>query len=76
VNKNALPGTYIGNETVTTGDADAFQVNVLELNTDTDSEQNGLPTFNAKIQGVSVNAAYYLMDFNSDHSVVWNVDCM
>lgn len=76
VNKNALPGTYIGNQTVTASPTSAFAVNPLTLHTDTYSEQNGLPTFNAQFSGVNnETGAYYLMDFSADHSVLWNTDC-
>lgn len=47
VNTNALPGTYLGNQTVSQSPISAFTINPLQLHTDTQSEQNGLPTFNA-----------------------------
>jgi len=46
------------------------------LNTDENSEQNGLPTFKATITGVTDVNAYYLLDFTASHTIVWNVDCV
>lgn len=75
-NTNALPGTYVGNQAVTESPDSAFSVNPLTIHTDPYSEQNGLPYFRANITGVDDASAYYLMDFSTDHTVVWNVDCM
>lgn len=74
VNTNALPGTYIGTADLPEG-TDPFTVNSLTLNTDSTSEQNGVPTFAATITGVSDSFAYYLMDFTADHTIVWAKGC-
>jgi hypothetical protein len=75
VNKNALPNTYIGVANLEEG-PNPFTPHELALKTDDTSEQNGVPTFAATITGVSDTFQYYLMDFNADHTLVWQQDCM
>ena len=48
-NANALPGTYIGNAIVPDSASSAFDVPVFRPEPDTQSEQNGLPTFRMTI---------------------------
>ena len=74
INKNALPSTYLGNAVLPQGNS-PFDVTVKKVQTDSNSEKNGLPTFTAAITGTSVTSAYYYMDFTADHTVVWQNNC-
>jgi len=51
-NKNALNSTYIGNDVMTAGST-PFVVAVAHLETDPNTESNGLPTFAASIAGIT-----------------------
>jgi len=51
-NKNALDSTYIGNDVMTAGST-PFVVAVAHLETDPNTESNGLPTFAASIAGIT-----------------------
>lgn len=73
-NKNALDATYIGNDVLTVGDS-PFVVTPAKLNTDSTSETNGLPTFSATISGITDSAQYFLLDFNSQSTIVWDKNC-
>ena len=75
VNKNALPMTYLGNAVVPTG-PNPFVVTPMAVKTDTLTSRPGLPTFNPTIAGVTNTGAYYLMDFTSDSTILWNKACM
>lgn len=74
-NLNALQSVYLGNQ-ATTAAADPFVVAVKTVPTDPMSEMNGLPTFAFNVFGSASQSAYYYIDFTSDHSVVWQTDCM
>ncbi len=71
---NALADTYVGNAAYDTSN-EAFAVGHVEYPTDTKTEINGLPTFNASVTGISDADAYFHMDFLASHTVVWNENC-
>jgi hypothetical protein len=73
-NKNALTSTYFGSAVVPDG-VDAFKVHVADLHTDETTEGNGVPTFTATIEGITDPSPYYLIDFLSDTTFVWNHQC-
>jgi hypothetical protein len=72
-NLNALSSTYIGSDIVPTG-ASVFVTPVAQLEP-TINSKNGLPTFSAKVSGVTDTSPYYLLDFASDRTLVWDIDC-
>ena len=72
---NALPGTYLGNAVVQDSATSAFETVVFEPATDDMTESNGLPTFAMNVTGVADKNAYYLLDFTSDVTVLWNQNC-
>ena len=74
VNKNALDMTYIGNDDVPLGQS-PFVVPVVELKPDPNTELSGLPTFDATIDGITDPSPYFLLDFESSHTVVWSTMC-
>lgn len=74
VNKNALTGTYIGNEQFAQGEY-LFTPPIAKLVPDQNTEKNGLPTFAATIAGTTDLGQYYLLDFSASHSIVWTKDC-
>jgi hypothetical protein len=65
--------TAIYNTTYATG-ADVFVPAVATLQTDQLTETNGLPTFLATVVGIDASPYFYI-DFNADHTVVWDVNC-
>jgi hypothetical protein len=75
VNQNALTGTYLGSAVVPDG-PNVFDVQPLMLQTDNQTERNGLPTFTASLAGITDAHPYYMIDLTNDHSVFWNTACM
>lgn len=73
-NKNALDSAYIGDDVMTTGST-PFVVAEAKLKTDSSSEFNGLPTFAASITGITDAHQYFLLDFNSQTTFVWDLNC-
>jgi len=67
--------TYVGNAAVTAA-SNPFVVTPVKLSTDTLTSRNGLPTFNPTIAGITNTAAYFLMDFTSDYTMLWNTACI
>jgi hypothetical protein len=67
--------TYLGNAVLPTG-PNPFVVTPMAVKTDTLTSRPGLPTFNPTIAGVTNTGAYYLMDFTSDSTILWNKACM
>lgn len=47
----------------------------MNIQTDTNSEKSGLPTFNMNVTGIADTSAYFLMDFNAPYSVFWASNC-
>lgn len=75
VNKHALASTYIGNDVVPTGDT-VFVTPVATLEPETVTSKNGQPTFAATIAGITDTNPYFLLDFSSSHTIVWDINCM
>jgi hypothetical protein len=73
-NVNALSSTYLGTKKSAQGN-NAFVPRSAPLNPDTQTETNGLPTFKATVGGITDENAYYLLDFSSAKTVVWDQNC-
>lgn len=52
-----------------------FQVTTAHLQTDPDTELNGLPTFVATLAGVTDTDPYWHLDFSASRTIAWDVDC-
>jgi len=52
-----------------------FAVYVADIQTDTTTEANGLPTFLATAAGITDNMPYFHLDFSADRSIAWSVNC-
>ena len=74
INKNALDMTYLGSDIVPLGQS-PFVVPVVELMPDPNTETSGLPTFSATVAGITDPEPYFLLDFESSHTVVWSTQC-
>lgn len=74
VNKNALDSTEITSEVRAAGPS-PFQVPTAQIKTDPLTEKSGLPTFPATISGITDSEPYFLLDFESDKTVVWSTTC-
>jgi len=78
VNKNALDATYLGTEVRTEG-PNPFQVEVANISVDTEQQvYSGIPVMQAKIDGIVTSTGgdpYFMIDFNSDNTVVWTSNC-
>jgi len=72
-NMNALSSTYIGDDIVPSSDS-VFVPAVAKLEP-SENSKNGLPTFTAKVSGVTDAEPYYLLDFSSDRTMVWDIAC-
>jgi len=75
INKHALASTYLGNDVVPTGDT-VFVTPVAQVQPDTLTSSNGQPTFAATIAGITDVNPYFLLDFSSAHTIVWDTNCM
>lgn len=81
VNINALNGTYIGNQTVDSCDPAAFQIVPVTLKPYKYPSTNNvsIPVFElTSVTGISPSsfAIYFMMDLNSDNTVVWDQSCV
>ena len=72
-NLNALSSTYLGSDIIPVGDS-PFVVPVAKLEPSINSK-NGLPTFEATVSGVTDTNPYYLLDFSSSRTLVWDINC-
>ena len=81
VNINALSGTYIGDQSVQSCDPAAFQIVPVTMKPyDFPSTNNvSIPVFElTSVSGIAQQsfAIYFMMDLNSDNTVVWDQSCV
>lgn len=74
VNKNALATTYIGHEENGAMES-PFKVYVANIETDSSTERNGLPTFLATASGITDTMPYFHLDLSADRSIAWADNC-
>jgi len=74
VNHFALASTYIGNAVVDTG-ATVFNTPVAHVTPADMGSSNGQPVFTATIAGITDINPYFLLDFTSAHTIVWDINC-
>jgi len=75
VNHFALASTYLGNAVLETG-ATVFNTPVAHVEPAEVGTTNGQPVFTATIAGITDVNPYFLLDFTSAHTIVWDINCM
>jgi hypothetical protein len=76
VNENAMSSCQFILDTPITEGPDAFPSNInITLSTNTNSSINGLPTFDATVEGIN-SVPYFLLDFSNSNTVVWGAACV
>jgi hypothetical protein len=77
VNENALSSCQFVMENPIPEGPDAFPTSInITLTANTESSMNGLPTFDATVEGIDSVTPYFLLDFSNDKTVIWGAGCL